>query len=152
MGRDRFVAANTLAAALAICDDIFCDRPHPVLARTKLYKQTRRANETFEEFLYDLHHIVKDCRLGDQEDLRIMEPILTSCNDQDLFEKILAAYPGPPTLNNVLLAKRHEAAKEEFSPCQTGFKRSKLIPKQGNEIPTPTASTLTTKCFFLPKK
>ncbi len=50
----------------------------------------------------DLRCIDKDCRLRDQEDLRIMEAILTNCNDQDLLEKILAAYSDPPTLNNVL--------------------------------------------------
>ncbi len=72
------VAANTLAAALAICDDIFCGRPHPVLAWAKLYK-----------------------RLVDQEDLRIMEVILTNCNDRDLLEKMLAAYSDPPRLNDL---------------------------------------------------
>ncbi len=117
------IVAHTLVAAPAICDDIFVIDPIPTLSRMKLYKRPRKASEAFEEFLYDLCCIAKDCRLRDKEDLRIVEAFLTNCNDQDLLEKSLATYPETPTLNNVLeMAKRHKAARKNSRLAKTESK------------------------------
>ncbi len=57
-----------------------------------------------------------------------MEAILTNCNDQDLLEMILAAYPDPPILNNVLeMAKRHEAAKKNSHLAKSDSKWTSSI-------------------------
>ncbi len=44
-----------------------------------------------------------------------MEARLTNCNDKELLEKVLDAYPGIPTFAQVpkMIANRHEATKKD---------------------------------------
>ncbi len=106
---------HTLLEALGICDGMFSEQQHPVLLRTLLYRRQRKHKETYEDFVSDLRKIARDCQLGDQEDTRIMEALLTNCNDKELLEKVLDAHPGIPTLAQVLtIANRHEATKKDL--------------------------------------
>ena len=76
-------ADKTMDQAWTICNQIFREIPHPILARQQLYRRIRKSTETFDQFHCELRRIAKDCRLGDQEDTRIMEALVINGNDRE---------------------------------------------------------------------
>ncbi len=71
-----------------------------------------------------------------------------------MLEKILYAYPGIPTLNNVVeIAKRHEDAKKNSQVAKTEIKGAFAILGEGqNDSESESASDDSSEVFFIPKK
>ena len=108
------IGDKTLVAALEVCDALFDQGRHPLVALQELYSARQKSGEPIEQFLTRLRHIARPCELGDQEDRRLMECLVFSRTEKEPLDEIVKTHQKYPTLIQVMeILTRHENARRD---------------------------------------